>query len=185
MDVLSLAEGLYTQPFGFFLSGGHLVWAVSQRPGSGIRLAWQASTAGAFAVALFAPWFLMVRGLWLAGSFNIGYSIQRSWKTPLLLREFLGAGYVGSSLFLAAMLSGALVSVLCVLIADALFDYFLAVRRVIFILPGVVLLAAEALPTAHERCRGLSTSLVALLLTTAVAGGCSILARERDDWQGH
>jgi hypothetical protein len=112
---------------------------------------------------------------------------------PMILRELIAAGYIGSLLVLAGFAYGLtkrrdwplwllylVVPIVCAVAADAWFGYFLAIRQMIFVLAPLALLFAagvEALP------RRPAAILTAALLVTLVVGNISFFRRPREDWR--
>jgi hypothetical protein len=107
--------------------------------------------------------------MWAAGIGPNALHFSATLRTPLMLfRELAGAGYWGSALLLIlcviAILSGLpspgtqsllilliAVPMLAILAADLVFNYFIAARQFIWVLPAVALLAAGAVER-HPRC---------------------------------
>ena len=163
-------------------------------PGRKRALIW-AGGAAAAAGLLFAPWYWWARGLWLEAIVTQQVHFVLTWKTPfMLLREMAGGGYwISVPLLMAAglglasrrmsgsvkvlLLSSIAAPVAGALLADAAFDYFLAIRQMIFMLPGLVLLAAEGLRELYERRRVAGTVFFAGILASALAHDVRWLSR--------
>ncbi len=112
---------------------------------------------------------------------------------PMILRELVAAGYIGSLLVLAGFAYGLtkrqdwplwllylIVPIVCAVAADAWFGYFLAIRQMIFVLAPLALLftaGVEALP-----CRPAAILTTALLIALVV-GNISFFRRPREDWR--
>ena len=192
---LSVAAGLFTFPYMLFVPMAHLAWAslVSYR-----TQRWQPLLATALALGIagliFAPWYLHSAALWrtavaigqLTGAITLG-------AVPMILRELIAAGYVGSLLVLAGFAYGLtrrqdwplwllylMAPIVCAVAADAWFGYFLAIRQIIFVLAPLALMftaGVEALP------RRPAAFLTAALLITLVVGNISFFRRPREDWR--
>jgi hypothetical protein len=142
---------------------------------------------------IFAPWYLHSSASWhtavAIGQLQGTITIR---AVPMILRELVAAGYIGSLLVLAGFAYGLtrrqdwplwllyfIVPIICAVAADAWFGYFLAIRQMIFVLPPLALLLAagvEALP------RRPAAILTAALLVTLVTGNISFFRRPREDW---
>jgi hypothetical protein len=194
--------GVYSLPLMLFVPLGHLVWIACclEHPERKRALIW-AGGAAASAGLLFAPWYLWARSLWLEAIVTQQFHFVLTWKTPfMLLREMAGGGYwISVPLLMAAglglssrrmsgsvktlLLSSIAAPVVGALMADAAFDYFLAIRQMIFMLPGLVLLAAEGLRELYERRRSAGTVFFAGILAAALTYDVRWLSRPRENWQ--
>jgi len=192
---LSVAAGLFTFPYILFVPLAHLMWAalVSYR-----TRRWQPLLAASLAVGIagliFAPWYLHSAASWrtavVIGQLKGTITIR---AVPMILRELVGAGYIGSLLVLAGFGYGltrrqdwelwlfySIVPIVCAVAADASFGYFLAIRQMIFVLTPLALLftaGVEALP------RRPAAILTAALLIALVVGNVSFFRRPREDWR--
>ena len=193
---VTLIAGIYSQPFSVFTGGAHLVWAVAT---GRRRLAWLTAAALVAMVASFLPWYLYAAPRWRETIQAGGFELHLGWKTPLmLLREISGAGYAGGILLALLAVLGlergssgfamktfllacVAVPVAAVLMVDAVFHYFLAIRQMIFILPPLVLLAADGL-TAVLRKPGRIAVATAALGLGCVAADVRWLIKPREDW---
>ena len=194
-----LVLGIYTQPFTCFTACGHFLWTLTvwrQR-----RLVYLSAGALAFMVLTFLPWYFYASPLARQMIQFTGVHFQLSWKTPLMLiREITGAGYWGSAILLplaavgfyrgctsAAMkwllLICSVVPVVCVLLADAVFGYFLAIRQIIFILPPLVLLAADGVSALMHAAHRRVVAATAVLTIVFVGSDIGWLRKPREDWK--
>jgi uncharacterized membrane protein len=192
---LGVAAGLFTFPYMLFVPMAHLAWAslVSCR-----TTRWQPLLATALAIGIagliFAPWYLHSAASWrtaVAVGQLKGTIGPRA--VPMILRELVAAGYVGSLLVLAGFTYGLtrrqdwplwllylMAPIVCAVAADAWFGYFLAIRQMIFVLAPLALMftaGVEALP------RRPAAFLTAALLITLVVGNISFFRRPREDWR--
>jgi len=199
---LSIAAGLYSQPYSVFVPFAHACWILSAR---GIaqrrRVLWLGFTAMLIAAIAFLPWVIYASEHWQRTVLAEGDRFIFSWKSPLMiLKELVGAGYVGTLLTLTAAAVGLFSAkldsgqklfwmlylaapVVCAIAADAIFSYFLAIRQMIFVLAPLALLSSlgiDNLRTTGSRFRGL---LFAALLAVNVSAGVRFFQRPREDWQ--
>jgi len=192
---LCIIAGLFTFPYTLFAPLAHLAWAglVSYRTQRRQPLLTATLTLG-IAGLVFAPWYLHSAALWrtavaigqLKGTITLH-------AVPMILRELVAAGYLGSLLALAGLAYGLtkrqdwplwllyfFVPIICAVAADAWFGYFLAIRQVIFVLAPLALLftaGVEALP------RRSAVILITALLVTLAVGNISFFRRPREDWR--
>ena len=192
---LCIAAGLFTFPYMLFVPLAHFAWAGLVSIGTRRR---QPLLAAALALGIagliFAPWYLHSAESWrtaveigqLKGTITLH-------AVPMVLRELVAAGYIGSLLVLAGFAYGLtkrqdwplwllylMVPIVCAVAADAWFGYFLAIRQMIFVLAPLALLftaGVEALP------RRPATLLTAALLITLIVGNISFFHRPREDWR--
>jgi len=192
---LCIAAGLFTFPYMVFVPLAHLAWAslVSYR-----TTRWQPLLTAALALGIagliFAPWYLHSAASWRTavaiGQLKGTITLR---ALPIILRELVAAGYIGSLLMLAGFAYGLtrrqdwplwllylMVPIVCAVAADAWFGYFLAIRQMIFVLAPLALLftaGVEALP------RRPAAILTAALLIALIAGNISFFRRPREDWR--
>lgn len=187
---LALAAAIYTQPYAALPAGAHVLWAVLSRKG---KAALYSTGAGVVAVLAFLPWFLWARGNWTSSVNSGNLHFFATFRTPLMLfRELSGAGYWGSGLLLLLCVLGAMrlradrptlaflllsvtVPVVGVFAADAVFDYFLAARQMLWILPPAALLASAA-----QRPAGVA--LAVLLLAVSLYKSAMYFSSREEDW---
>jgi 4-amino-4-deoxy-L-arabinose transferase-like glycosyltransferase len=192
---LCIDAGLFTFPYILFVPLAHFAWAglVSLRTRNRQPLMAVALALG-IAGLIFAPWYLHSAASWrtavaigqLKGTIGLR-------AVPMILRELIAAGYIGSLLVLAGFVCGLtrrqdwplwllylLAPIVCAVAADAWFGYFLAIRQMIFVLAPLALLFAagvEALP-----CRPAAILTTALLIALVI-GNISFFRRVREDWR--
>jgi len=156
---LALIAAAYTQPYSVCVGLAHLLCSAISRTRRATLLC---GSSFALALVAFLPWFWWAQTGWSLGVAREGFHFSVSAKTPLMLfRELAGAGYWGSGILLllsAAALKGRRLRMcdrmlLALLIAtvlasalagDAWFDYFIAARQFIWLLPAVSIFAAAA-----------------------------------------
>jgi mannosyltransferase len=192
---LSIDAGLFTFPYMLFVPLAHLAWAglVSFRTQRRQPLLTVALALG-IAGLIFVPWYLHSAASWRAavaiGQLNGTISLHAA---PMILRELIAAGYIGSLLVLAGFAYGLtrrqdwplwllylVVPIVCAVAADAWFGYFLAIRQMIFVLAPLALLFAAGVEALPRRPAAL---LTAALLITLVVGNISFFRRPREDWR--
>jgi mannosyltransferase len=187
---LALIAAIYTQPYAALPAGAHILWAVLMRKR---KAALYSAAAAALAVLAFVPWFLWVHGYWRTSVDTGDLHFVATLKTPLMLfRELSGAGYWGSGLLLLLCILGAMrlrtdrptraflllliaVPLAGVFAADAIFDYFLAARQLLWILPPAALLASAA-----QRPAGVVLAI--LLLAVSAHKSALYFASKEEDW---
>jgi 4-amino-4-deoxy-L-arabinose transferase-like glycosyltransferase len=192
---LCIAAGLFTFPYMLFVPLAHLAWAgfVSFKAQCRQPLLTAALALG-IAGLVFAPWYLHSAALWRTavaiGQLKGTITLR---AVPMILRELIADGYVGSLLVLAGFAYGLrsrkdwplwllylIVPIVCAVAADAWFGYFLAIRQMIFVLAPLALLftaGVEALP------RRPAAILAAALLITLIVGNIGFFRRPREDWR--
>jgi uncharacterized membrane protein len=174
---LSLALGIYSQPYAAFIAIAHALWALRRANSARYIL-----SACVLAALLFLPWFLYARTLWTQAVTSGGYQSSFGWKTPLMiLRELTGGGYVLAAAILSLAIFGFLraaipaspkfLLLLCAtvplplaLVGNSLFHYFFAIRQLLFIVPPLCILAAEGLRAIPKGSPALAAALTLLTL---------------------
>jgi len=196
----TLILGIYSQPFTCFTACAHLVWALTITPKQRRSASFVAGALLLMALA-FIPWYRYAAPLWQQNIQAEGFEFHLAWKSPLmLLRELTGAGYLGSVIVLPLAVFGfyrgpsdraikrllllcSVVPLVCVLIADARFHYFLAIRQMIFILAPLCLLASDGLfALANLGYRKAAALTVLLLAGALIAADIRWLKKPREDW---
>jgi hypothetical protein len=200
---LLITAGLYTHAYTIFVPIAHLIWVAWDRPLS-TKDRSVVFVGGAIAVAslVFLPWFLKAHAAWqkIIGYGTSPYFANSAKGLVLLAHELTGAGYAGFALALIGAIWGLmltfskpwqrlfwilyiLIPVLCVLVANALFGYFLAIRQFIFILvPFAVLIAAatEAVNVKQVRWGLLAPGFLVVAMLYA---NVRMLAQPGEGWQ--
>jgi hypothetical protein len=177
---LALVAAVYTQPYSLFVGIAHVVWSLIQRER---KTALLGSAAVALSVAAFLPWHLWSKAA-AAADLPAGPAphFAASFKTPLMVfREIAGAGYWGTGLlvilcvlaFRRRRLSPRFRSLLILLVvaplvaalaADAAFDYFIAARQFLWILPAIAILVAAELERSTRATRVVAALLLAVCI---------------------
>lgn len=183
--LLTVAAG-YTLAYALFVPAAHLAWLMLAR-NRGAALAVTASL-GVAGLAL-APWYLHFRADWQAIT---AANAPWDWGAiDVFLKELTGAGYWGTALlacgaFFGAKRTGwrspwlwwAVVPVPLVWIANAVFNYFFAVRQMIYILAPLALLFA----LGAESLRTKGRALLALFLAASLYEDVNWFRKPRENW---
>ncbi len=195
LHLLTVAAALYTQPFTVFVPAAQVFWMAWRESR---RSAWTTAAALAVGSLLFLPWMAYARGGWSNTIATSQFQFVFTPKTPLmLLREMTGAGYAGTICLLGAAFLGwrspklsrdtkwllVMIPGLCFaggLAADAAFGYFIAIRQFLWVLPPLVLLAAEGLASST---RVTQVGLLAFLLGSSGAASYKHFAYPHEDWE--
>ena len=197
---LLLAAGIYTQPLAVFVGASHLAWCLCclERPRR-MAVFLRAAMANAVAVALFLPWLRFAGTRWGDSIVRSGYAFRPSWSVvAMILRELCGH-YAITALVVAALIYtlrepaagrgvrsflwlSVLVPIAGALISDAWAHYFFATRQLIFALPGIALLAADAFGLLLLKRTSAGIVLLALLAGVLVVQDAKAFIRPREDW---
>jgi hypothetical protein len=190
--------GIYTQPFSLFVPIAHLAWLslVAEREVRR-RLFVSVSLIIVLSGLLLLPWYVYVSAAWKEGiaAYHLHGTVTLQ-SIPMVLRELVGMGYVGTGIVLIGALFAAtlgkmsrsdalfwlfyaFVPIACVLVVDRTFGYFLAIRQMIFVLPPLSVLIALAV----ERSGRLGIALGLALLIGAIWNDMKLFNRPREDWQ--
>ena len=183
--VLVVALAL-THPYGLFLPAAHLLWAIL----SDRERAMAPALGLALSAAALLPWYLHFQDGWRAISAQQHLGAV-NWRAPLVfLREISGSGYVGTALLaigiaMARPLASArfwwlalAVPMIAVPVANVVFDYFFAVRQLIFLLPLLALLFVAG----SEAVKSWGRCLVAAFLIASLYANVMWTQRPREDW---
>jgi hypothetical protein len=180
---LALTAAAYTQPYSVCVGLAHLLCSAICRTRRATILC---GSSFGLAIIAFLPWFWWARDGWSLGVAGSGIHFSVTAKTPLMLfRELAGAGYWGSGILLllsAVALKGRRLRIcdrmlLALLIAtvlasalagDAWFDYFIAARQFIWLLPAVSILAAAAVESYPRAGLALAILLVMVCVRQSI-----------------
>lgn len=195
---LLLAIGLYTQPYVLFAAAAHGAFlAVRKRWSVLLPMAAVTLAAG----CAYLPWYLHSRGFWKQEieASQLHFHLQA--KLALLIpRELIGAGYIGT--LVVALLSiygfayfskrgddwllwflNVVVPICMIVLADLVFDYFFAIRQVIFVLPALAILAAGGLERLWEERGGrLALAVAGLLFALDTGYAIRQFTKPRENW---
>jgi len=188
------AAALYSQPLSIGVQAGALAAVASSGRLRSIRFGCVALAA---ACLLFVPWFLHSRDAW---RFGVAASQDRLSIGPrtfaILVREISGGGYAASLPLIGAaalglsrldslarrfLVWGLFSAIVCALAADAIYNYFFAVRQVLFALPLLLLPAASI---ADGRRRFWQAGLLAVFLAASLVKDVRYLRAPGEDWPG-
>jgi hypothetical protein len=155
-----MVAAVYSQPYAASVGVAHVLWSLSRKEK-------KPTIYGILALILTAtaylPWYLRSKEGWIAGITREQFFYSFSAGTPLMIfREILGAGYWGSGLLvvlgilalgkrrLEARTRGLCIFLIAVpiivaLCVDARYDYFIAVRQFLWVLPSIAILFAAFL----------------------------------------
>ena len=199
-----LALSLYTQPYTLFVAAAHILFSLWElRSGTTRRngaLFWNLLVSMTLAVLAFLPWYIFARAGWRKDVNASNLHFRMHVKLPLeIARELTGAGYLSSlavlllcvialrfaqqvapagRLFLVVV---AVVPAALAVAADAAFDYFFAVRQIIFILPSLAILAAIGVES--KRFQRFPTKLALLLLALNIGYSIRWFTKPRESWE--
>jgi 4-amino-4-deoxy-L-arabinose transferase-like glycosyltransferase len=191
---LALILTVYTLPYAVFVGLAHVIWSLACR-------AYRAVLVGAAALGIaalvFLPWYVSAKRVWVTDITGGGLHFSYSAKTPLMLfRELAGAGYWGSGLLLilcilafrSRRLPSRILILLVSLVAvpvifgvglDAAFNYFIASRQFMWVLPAVAILAT----LAAERTTRTAMVLYALLALVCIWQDIRFFTAPRENWE--
>jgi hypothetical protein len=190
---LAIAAAAYTQPYAASVGLAHILWSLIHRER---KTALLGGAAFALALAAFVPWYLWAKASWVADIAHGGLRFSASAKTPLMLfRELAGVGYWGSGLILLMCAAGVAglrgaprtrtllalliaVPTISIVAADAWFDYFLAARQFIWVLPAVAMFAAASVEWRPR----VGFALAVILALLCVRYGILFFTSPREDW---
>jgi hypothetical protein len=197
--LLALA-GLYTQPYTLFVFLAHLAWlcALKSHPNRR-RLLLLSALPIAVAALAFVPWYLWAAQLWKVSPASSQHYTISPRAILMVLRELVGAGYIGTALILFLAFIGlkslymfhdrlfwslqVVVPILLALVADIAFNYFLAIRQMIFVVAPLSLLAALGLEALALQRRITAAVLGSVLLVTFVFEDIHLFTRPRENWE--
>jgi hypothetical protein len=174
--LLTLAIGL-THPYALVIPAAHALWSRTRGPVIAIGVT----------VAALVPWYAHFGPGWRE---QVQLTVWNPGAITVFLREITGSGYVGAALLFALLALGIqkappprqlwiltiALPIIAVPLANIAFDYFFAVRQLIYILPALVILMAAA--------RGwIAYTLSAAFLVAACYSNTMWLLHPREDWQ--
>jgi mannosyltransferase len=175
--LLTVAMGL-THPYALVIPLAHLTWSLLTNRSRAILPA-----LGLVLTALaLAPWYIHFAADWRAQSAEQQLAFWNPRAALVFLRELSGSGYIGTAILIAGIAIGfrsleprkfwltcAIVPIIAVPLANTAFDYFFAIRQLIYILPALALLL-------HGRWA------IAAFLIASIYSNIIWLIRPREDW---
>lgn len=191
---LVLTAAAYTQPYSACVGLAHFLWSIVCRERKTAVLG-----GGAFVLAIiaFLPWYLWSKAQWTGDIVEDALHFSASAKTPLMIfREMAGGSYWLSGLLVIVCAFAVIenrpsrrslhllvllitVTIASVLAADAWFDYFIASRQFIWILPAVAILAAAAIEWHPRAGLVLAASLGVICIWQSV----KYFTAPHEDWK--
>jgi uncharacterized membrane protein len=193
-----VVAGLYTQPFTLFVPLAHLAWTFSSsRTSKNWRYTLQISAVICAAILTFVPWYYYASATWKAGLRNEHYHLSAH-SLLLVLRELVGAGYIGSIsiLLLSALglqriranerllwLAYFAIPICGAIAIDAAFGYFLAIRQMIFVLVPLSLLASLGLERVAQRGYSVARIVASGVGIVMLIADVKFLQRPRENWK--
>lgn len=186
----ALIAAAYTQPFASSVGLALFLWSLFNDES---KVAIFGCLSFMVTVAAFLPWHFWADQIYLAAAGDQLPHFTLSIKTPLMIfRELAGLGYWGSGVLLILCVIGVrrrvvpsrvlsfvalmvAVPMVVILFTDALFDYFIAARQFIWVLPAIAILAAAAV----EKRTGV---LLFLLAVIALRQNIVFYTAPKEDW---
>jgi hypothetical protein len=147
--LLTVAMGL-THPYSLVIPAAHFVWSLlHDRSRATLPLAALVVTGLAL-----APWYAHFSAGWREQSALQQLGLRNPRAVLVFLREISGSGYIGTALLVGGIVRGwgwafesrrfwlisAVLPLIAVPVANIAFDYFFAIRQLIYILPALVIL---------------------------------------------
>lgn len=194
-----LVLGLYTQPYVIFIAAGSCVFLLHKKRIA--RLPPFLFTSFIAAV-IFLPWYLFVRSSWKNDLSGNGVHFHAQAKLLLeIARELTGAGYISTVILFVLCYLGfrhakgipqqgrwfllvlLFAPALLAIGADAVFDYFFAVRQMLFVLVPLSVLATLGLEAVAGRFSSrLATGLAVAVLLLNLGYTIRWFTKSREDW---
>lgn len=180
--LLTLAIAM-THPYALVISASHLVWSFAFDK----RRMPLILTALGISLACLLPWYLHFREDWRAMSAQQQLSFT-NWRAILVfLREFSGSGYIGAAILFAGIalslrkkqpfwLVGVVVPMALIPMANIAFDYFFAIRQMIYILPACTILFMVGTESWGK------PFLLCVFLVASIYSDVRWFQRPREDW---
>lgn len=189
--------GIYTQPYSIFVPIAHAIWLLST-PQQRKNVIWVCAAIFIAGLA-FLPWYAFASPAWRESLDE--YSFSFGWKSPLLvLKELVGAGYAGT-IFVVAIaswgfreskflrpsrflhLAGIVVPLLLAIIADAIINYFLAIRQIIYVAPFLAILCGIGIARLFEKKLIWTRGIVAALFLILIAADFHYFLKPHENWE--
>jgi hypothetical protein len=178
--LLTVAIGL-THPYSLVIPAAHLLWSVLQDRSRAVLPAAALLAAG----AVLAPWYAHFSEGWREQSALQQLARWNPRAALVFVREISGSGYVGAALLLAGIVLGrravlgqrrfwvvlAVFPLFAIPTANVAFDYFFAIRQLVYVVPALVLLFCAA-----------PRWVVAVFLVVSLYSDVAWYLRPREDW---
>ncbi len=190
---LLVLAGLYMQPYTIFVPLAHLLWSLRNK-----RVAIFTLISIALASLAFLPWQLWVVHLWRSSAASQQHYVVEPRSSLMIAKELVGAGYLGTLVtvlfaLLALRPNGiryrqlwvlfAACSLFLPVLADVLFNYFLATRQLITVLIPLALLSAAGLEQLWLRNARFAATVCTAFALILLAGTIQFFRRPRENWQ--
>jgi 4-amino-4-deoxy-L-arabinose transferase-like glycosyltransferase len=197
--VLAIVAALYTQPYAILNVASVIFWSAVTNAKTGN---WKRAVLGPacllIALLTFLPWYLLETRKWAAGIQEHGIP-KFNWTLALLLdvaKGISGDGFLCSAalIFLAAvgllaqpglrglLLASILFPICGALAGDAFTNYFFASRQILFVLPGLVILATLGFLELFRRKKGVAIAAIAILLGSAFQKDVTMQTKAKENW---
>ena len=178
--LLTVAMGL-THPYSLVIPAAHFVWSfLHDRSRAMLPVAALVVTA-----LVLAPWYAHFSAGWRAQSAVQELELWNPRAVLVFVREISGSGYIGAAILAAGIALGlrnsltpnrfwaasALVPLLLIPLANLSFDYFFAIRQLLYIVPVLALLLSVG-----------PRYVVAAFLVASLYADVSWYLRPREDW---
>lgn len=192
---ICLTAAVYSQPFAIFASLGFSAANIWQR--RDWKYAGLTGACYGIVALCFLPWVLTANAQWAAAIVSNGGAFAFS---PLLFlgmfRELMGDGYFAAVPAALLAVYGArrrkgfelaapvISTIVLVLVADAIWNYFFAIRQMIYILPFLLLLMADGVTKLWKRRETRFAAVILLFVFTgaSVAKNHSYITDRDEDW---
>ena len=159
----------------------------------------RALAANAVAAALFLPWLVFAAPISRDSVQRQGYEFRPAFSIlSITFREVCGHYAIVALLALVCIYAlrmpdtvrgtrrllwiSILLPIAGAVVGDAIGSYFFAARQIIFIIPGIALLATEGCGRLLENRARLGLALTALLVAALAVQDARALTRPREDW---
>jgi len=182
--LLTIAMGL-THPYALVIPAAHLAWSLlHDRPRAILPAA-----ALALACLALLPWYAHFSADWHAQSTEQQLAFANPRAILVFLRELSGSGYIGTAILFAGVALGfrhaleprhfwitcVVLPLIAVPLANIAFDYFFAIRQLIYIVPALALLFCAASGRTGKL-------LLYGFLAASVYSNIAWFQRPREDW---
>jgi uncharacterized membrane protein len=185
---LFIALAALAQPYAVFVAAAHLLWTFFYSR----KHLYAPIAALALAALAIVPWYAYYRTSWTAQMAEEQLA-GWNWRSGLVfLREISGSGYIGSAILFTGVALGlrqtrdprrfwlfwTIIPLIALPVANVLFNYFFAIRQVIFVLPVLILLFVAG----AESLGNLGKCLITAFIIASLWGNVNWFRRPREDW---